>query len=124
MTAPPALADAWQRATAEWDNQRHHDELLALAGRYDGYGWLAAQYRARSDDPTSTAAIARIQRAVELTLLASAAPRAADSRRAYRGILLIVVGVALASGVLYAALRLRNSHPDPTPPVVGPPNSQ
>lgn len=108
---PDALAKAWDDAVADWENVTHHDELLRLVTHHDAYAWAAGRYRERirvhADDAVAHRELARVRKAAEVTLIHSAATRAAKAPTPYRstmmilGVLIFLV-IALA---LYAVVR-------------------
>jgi ribosomal protein L40E len=115
---PEKLVAAWDRALGAWSEPGMHDELLQLAHSLDAYPWLAAKYRTRVDDPVSDAQLGRIRKAMEVTLLASATPRPDKASAKYRGLIVIVALVALASVLLYLVIRARDTTPDPQQPII------
>jgi hypothetical protein len=130
---PPAVAAAWSAATEDWSEQARHDAVFHAAAHHGGLVWVAAQYRAalrsppRSRQPSDApfrsppgeAAVAiaerqlaRVQRAAEATLLATAVTRPdriAAPYRATRAILGLLV-VAIIAGMLIAGV-LRRGRP-------------
>jgi hypothetical protein len=110
------LEAAWQRASAAWDDAAAHDEVLRLAAQHDAYPWAAGRYRPRAGDPVADRQLARIQKAVEITLRATATMRDEPRGRSYRMLvgLLILLAVLTLGGLVYVA-KLRDA-PTPTPP--------
>lgn len=107
---PAAVAAAWERVVASWDEPAGHDALLALISQHGAYAWGAARYRdaarERPGDPVAARQLERLRRATELTLLATATrpkDRTAGPYRASTAVLVVLVVAALA-GLLYATV--------------------
>jgi hypothetical protein len=115
---PERLVTAWDRA--EWSDARAHDDLLQLAHTLDAYPWLAAKYRARTpgDDALAQERLARIQKAMEVTLLASATPKPDKAGMKYRGLIAILALVVLAAVLLYVVIKMRDTGPEPLQPTI------
>ncbi|MEJ7598117.1 MAG: hypothetical protein WKG01_09435 [Kofleriaceae bacterium] len=106
--APPdALVAAWDRTILHWEEPVHHDELLRLVTQHDAYAWVAECYRTRGGDPISVRQLERVRRAAEVTLLATATPRAEERAKPYRAAtaVLVMLIVAAVVGLLFAMLR-------------------
>jgi hypothetical protein len=103
---PDPLHRAWSHVIERWDDDARHDELLRLVVTNNCYAWAAGRYRTREDDVTAQRQLARLRRAAEVTLLASAAVRPDAGARPYRaatGVLAILV-IVIAAGLLYATV--------------------
>lgn len=115
---PDPVHQAWARLGERWDDDARHDELLRLVVTNHCYAWAAGRYRTREGDVTAQRQLARLRRAAEVTLLASAAVRPDAGARPYRaatGVLAILV-VVIAAGLLYATvIRARGTAPDAGP---------
>lgn len=112
--APVALRDAWQAAADRWDDPAAHDALFALVTAHRAYAWAASHYRSHKD-ATAERQLARLRRAAEATLLASASVRP-DARaapyRATRAVLVVLV-VTMLVGLIYAFV-MRGRAPEPS----------
>ena len=114
--APPdALVAAWDRVVEHWEDPQQHDELLRLVAQHDAYAWAAERYRARAGDPVSVRQLERVRRAAEVTMLATAMPRAEQKTRPYRAAtaVLVMLIVAAVVGLLFAMIRGNSAAPAP-----------
>ena len=108
---PQILDDAWQRALAAWDDAALHDKLLELAGNHDGYAWLAARYRERTqanaEDAVAKARLEKLQKATLARMMATAAPRPDHEPQAYRATIAMlgILIIAILASVVYAVVR-------------------
>lgn len=118
---PVVVRDAWAAATEQWDDLARHDELLRLVTIHASYAWAAGRYRTRGREPMAERQLARLRRAAEATLLASATARQVADDKPYRSLrsVLALMIVAVVVGVVYAmAIRERRpSAPNTTTPV-------
>ncbi|MEO8699543.1 MAG: zinc ribbon domain-containing protein [Kofleriaceae bacterium] len=120
---PEVLIAAWARAVESWDDPARHDEILRLATQHDAFAWVAARYRARGDDRQ----LARIRKAAEATMFATATTRKDSSPRPYRALtaVLIMLIIAAVGGLLYAMMMRGGDAPaesatpnaTPAPPI-------
>lgn len=118
---PPAVAAAWERVIAAWDEPAPHDALLQAVAQHDAYAWAAAKYRdAKRAAPASPSpfrsypgpavdAIAdrqldRMRRAAEATLFASASAREEPGKSPYRAAtaVLLMLIFAVIAGLIFA----------------------
>jgi hypothetical protein len=109
--APDALIAAWDLAVAGWADPARHDEVLRLVTQHDAYAWAAARYRTRAaeGEPAADTAIAdrqlaRLRKAAEAQLFASATLRADKTPKPYRALTAVLVMLIMAAiaGLLYA----------------------
>ena len=117
---PEALAQAWQRALDDWSTAAHHDELLRLVSQHDAYVWAVARYRSRPDDAMRARQLARLTKATELMMYASAAkPHERAGPTPYRNFLIVVVVllIAMMVGLFFARITVDNSKPRKAPGV-------
>lgn len=117
---PDALAAAWDHAIAAWDDPARHDEVLRLVAQQDAYAWAAARYRTRAGDPIGDRQLARVKKAAEVTLYATATARKDTSAKPYRAVIaIVVILIALTViGLLY--VKMKRDTPMPTQPHTGP----
>jgi len=103
---PATVVAEWQLVVDRWRDPAVHERFAQLVAAHDGYAWAARRYRevlrVRADDPVAAEQIARLARMAEATLLASAAARPARTTTSYRGVVIVVLLVALAVGVAVA----------------------
>jgi hypothetical protein len=113
------VRDAWQRATARWNDPAVHDELLQLAAAHHSYAWVAGRYRTRGPDAVAQRQIERLRRTAEATLLASATARSSAAARPYRAArsVLAILIVAVVVGLLYATVIRDRPRPPRTPSI-------
>lgn len=112
---PEALTAAWERALASWSDPAAHEEVMRLVAQHDAYAWAATRYRTRAGDPIAEKLLARIRKAVEITMMAGALSRAKETTaRPYRGTTLMLVTLVLliVAGLVYAMVaRGRDGEP-------------
>jgi hypothetical protein len=103
---PEAVREAWTRATAAWNDETRHDELLHRVATNDAYAWAAGRYRTRGGDAIAQRQLARLRRAAEATLLASATVRPDATVRPYRATrrVLAILIATIAAGAAYATV--------------------
>lgn len=97
---------------ADWENPARHDALLTLAAKHEAYGWTAKQYQGRlkenANDAVAQQQIARLRKAAELTLYATAAQREEKTKTPFKAtIAMIMIMVFLIIGALLVAYVLR-----------------
>jgi len=109
---PEPLAQAWQRALDDWSTAAHHDELLRLVSQHDAYVWAVARYRSRPDDAMRERQLARLTKATELMMYASAAKqqeRAGPTPYRHFVIVVVVLLAATAVGLIFAKMTVDSS---------------
>ena len=120
---PAEVLTGWQRVVDGWRDPERHEELARQVAAADSYAWAARRYREvlriRGEDPIAAEQIARLARMAEATLLASASAKPARTASSYRGVIIVVLLVALAIGVFVAyQLMSRPAAPVPVTPAV------
>jgi hypothetical protein len=106
-----ALAVAWKRATLNWENVEHHDEVLRLVIANDAWAWAANKYRSaarkRPDDEITAAQLKRVEKGLLATTLALRTPRDTQGKTPYRGaVMFLAIGIlALVIGGVWAKVR-------------------
>ena len=106
------LVQAWQKCLDDWSNAAHHDELLRLVSQHDAYTWAVARYRGRPADELRDRQLARLTKAAELMMYASAAKQQQDrTPTPYRNFLIVVVVLLVATvvGLLFARVAVDTS---------------
>lgn len=113
---PDVLGAAWEQALAAWDDPARHDEVMRLVAQHDAYAWAAARYRTRTGDPIGERGLARVRKAAEATMMASAAMRKDTAPKPYRALttILIMLIVAAGAGLLWATV-MRNTNTTAAP---------
>lgn len=120
---PDVLTAAWDRAAEAWDDPARHDEVIRLVSQHDAFTWAAARYRTRAGDPIGDRQLARIRKAAEATLYASATMRKDNAPKPYRALVsvLIMLIVAAIAGLLFVMVMRDNNveadKPNATPAV-------
>lgn len=93
-SVPVRLRDAWEHAVARWTDPASHDRVVAVAAELASFAWIATRYRelARVGDEIATAQLARISRAVEVSLTIGAVARhaGAPEKTPYRGLQMMI----------------------------------
>ena len=115
------LAAAWQKCLDDWSNTAHHDELLRLVSQHDAYTWAVARYRGRAADEIRDRQLARLAKAAELMMYASAGKQQPDRMPTpYRNFLIVVVVLLVATmvGLFFAKVAV-DSSTRPKSPGVG-----
>jgi hypothetical protein len=114
---------AWQKLLDAWDIQASHDALLSLVTRDGCLPWAAAKYRevarSRPDDPIAPRELARLGRAAEVALLATATERPDKAKSPYPAstVMLLILVTVLAIGAVVGVFLLRGGHPSEPPPI-------
>jgi hypothetical protein len=101
---PDVLSAAWERTEAAWDDPAGHAEVMRLVAAHDAYAWAAARYRTRAGDPIGDRQIAKIRKAAEATMLATATSRKDSTPKPYRAltaVMIMLIAAAIAA-LLYA----------------------
>ena len=115
------LATQWQKCLDDWSNTAHHDELLRLVSQHDAYTWAVARYRGRAADEIRDRQLARLAKAAELMMYASAGKQQPDRMPTpYRNFLIVVVVLLVATmvGLFFAKVAV-DSSTRPKSPGVG-----
>jgi hypothetical protein len=127
QVVPEVLTAAWDRLGEgeAWTDDTRHEALLRLVSQNDAYAWAAQQYRTRAGDPIADRQLARIRKAAEATLFATAAIKRDTTPRPYRSLVMVVAMLAIAAiaGGFYAALMrdsVEQSQTNATQPVIHP----
>jgi hypothetical protein len=108
---PEPVLDAWQRAEASWDDPAHHDALFRAAAQHNCFAWAAGRYKTRAGDPIASVRLAKLRRAAEAALLATATVRPSADNRHLRSIFILVASLALAVALaLVLAYVIRGKH--------------
>lgn len=108
---PEPVRDAWQRVVDGWDDPARHDELFRVVAQHNCFAWAAGRYRQRKDDPVADARLAKLRRAAEVTLLATATARRARVRAPGKPVAILLAALVLAlllALVLTVVIRNRN----------------
>jgi hypothetical protein len=115
---PEPVVAAWQRVEASWDDPARHDELFRLVAEHGCFAWAAARYKSHDGDPIATARLAKLRRATEAVLLATATvrpiARPSQLRKAavvVAVLLAVAVAVALVSTYVLTGRHDRRSAP-------------
>lgn len=119
---PRSVLAAWEAVDANWSDPHLHDVLLGVVAEFDQFAWAASKYRERTGDAIALAQLARIARAAEATMLASASarPEKASPYKSLTLLLGVFVFVILA-GVFYAMVIQAKTENQPPPPPAGVP---
>ena len=119
--APPdVLVAAWDHAVEKWDDQPRHDEVIRLVAQHDAYAWAAERYRTRAGDPIGDRQLDRVRRAAEVTMRASAIPKAEPRANPYRAATAVLVMLIVAAVVALLFAMIRRSSMQPTSGTVTP----
>lgn len=97
------LHAAWQSTLEHWNQPARHDTLLGLAAKHAQLAWLASKYRdatwSNPRDPIATDRLNRVRRAATIMTFSKVAPLEPMTRRPLRGVLTLLVGAAVATGL-------------------------
>lgn len=119
-TSPELLA-AWATCQQAWDDPKAHQRILELAAGQHAYPWLAAQYsqvlRQRPTDEVAQAQVARLTRATEAALTASALARTPpDQRKKFSNVIIflaLLVFILVGGWLVLNMMRSPESGPKP-----------
>lgn len=130
---PAVVAAGWDAAVAGWAEARRHDALLQLASQHDSFAWVAGRYRdARRtggyrdialDPEIADRELARLRRAAEAQLMATARVREDKTPTPYRATIAILamLVIAIVAGLVFARLfgkePPRRNEAIPAPPL-------
>jgi hypothetical protein len=115
--APEPVRAAWQHAIDGWDEPARHDALFRVIVEHNCFAWAARQYKQRGD-AIATERLAKLRRAAEASLVATATvrPKSPDERAhplrsplALLGILVVAVLLALVLTVVVRNNRTANN---------------
>jgi hypothetical protein len=107
---PEIVTRAWSELAEHWDEQPRHDALLGLVAQHECYAWAAAQYKARGDDPIAARQLERIRKALFATMMVTAKPKPDPTKVPFKGAILVLVMVAILTGVGMLYLQFRQAH--------------
>ena len=105
---PEPVVAAWQRCVDGWDEPARHDALLAAVVQHNCFAWAAARYKTKAGDPVADARLARLRRAAEAALLATATvrPEASEGRsnlRVFALAMALLVAIAIVTALVMSA---------------------
>ena len=111
--APEQLVELWNQCVDDWDDQEIHRKFLDEASDLGAYAYAARCYRRRqvehADDSTSVAQLNRIARMAEARLKTTVvASSPSEGKKPYRGVLILLLLLAMLAAVLGIAVLLRN----------------
>ncbi len=114
--APPSVAAAWSRVVDAWQDDALHDALFTDIARTGSYAWAARVYSERKGDPIADRQLAKIVRAAEATMRATATQLPEKTSPRYQLAVLVVLAIAALIGLLYMLAQRQTSAatPDPT----------
>jgi hypothetical protein len=95
---PADVRAAWQAACDAWDDPARHDALFEHVARTGSYAWAAARYKEHGEEPIAAARLAKLRRAAEAAMLATAFARPPERRRSF-GVIVMVAALAFAVAV-------------------------
>jgi hypothetical protein len=107
---PEIVTRAWSELASHWAEQARHDALLGLVAQHSCYAWAAAQYKTRGDDPIAARQLERISKALFATMMVSATPKPETAKVPFKGAILVLVMVAILTGVGMLYLQFRQAH--------------
>jgi hypothetical protein len=112
--APPELLQqAWAACEAAWSDQSAHDRAFALAASQENFAWLAGRYqekrRQQPEDTIAETRLARLTRAAEVVLAASAAPKESHSSKRIVRVIAVVLAVTIVALTIYLGNRILHS---------------
>jgi hypothetical protein len=108
---PESIVAAWQRVLSSWDDPASHDELFRLVAQHNCFAWAAARYKTRDGDPIAAERLAKLRRATEAVLRATAMPRSVAAPSPLRKVAIVVALFAVAIAIaLVSAYVLRGKH--------------
>jgi hypothetical protein len=107
---PEIVTQKWDEVCAAWDDQPRHDALLGLVAQHNCYAWAAARYKARGDDPIAARQLERLRKAAFATMMATAKPKPDKTSMPFKGSILVLVVVAILTGVGMLYLQFRQGH--------------
>lgn len=108
--APEPITTAWDDLLQHWDDQARHDVLVGLVAQHDCYAWAAARYKERGDDPIAVRQLERVRKAALATMFAKASRKPEQGNVPFKGSLLVLVIVAILTGVGLIYLHFRPPH--------------
>ena len=103
---PEPVLSAWQRCLSAWSDPSPHDALLSLVAHHNCFAWAAARYREKAEagDAIATARLARLRRAAEAALLATATVRPDTSTAGRSNVQLFVLALVALLAIVAVTL--------------------
>jgi hypothetical protein len=120
-SVPDPVKAAWQQAVDGWDDAARHDALFQLAAQHNCYAWVASRYRGilrdRPGDAVAERELARLRKATEAVLMASASLRPDKATTPYRNTIAVLglLVVVIAMGLVYALVFYEGHSDTPAP---------
>jgi hypothetical protein len=118
--AGPELDELWAACADDWHDDAAHDRFIEAASVAGMYAYAARRYRGHArdnpGDSRAEAALARLRRMAEATLLSAAAARQPEAgKEPYRGVVLLMITLVLLAGIggVYMLFRGASSPDQP-----------
>ena len=103
---PEPVRAAWQGVLGGWDEPARHDAFFQVVVHHGCYAWAAGRYKQKAGDAIADARLAKLQRAAEAALFATAAVRPAASDQGKSNMKLFVVAMLFALVIALATLAV------------------
>jgi hypothetical protein len=109
---PQELVVGWNDTLVRWTLKESHDTLLGRAVKHNQLAWVATRYReaARSNprDPIARDRLKAVQRAAAMLVFAT--PLREPARKSHSGVAVLLIGLAMSTGVGLWATRYVRDH--------------
>ncbi|MFN0253514.1 MAG: hypothetical protein ACKV2T_41985 [Kofleriaceae bacterium] len=116
---PADVRAAWDALAIAWDDDARHAAFMRVVVDGNAFAWAAQQYRAKKPDPRAEMMLARVRKAAEARLVASASARPAP-KTVFHSVKLLLGGAVLMVVALLLILQFLKGKQQAEKPVKAP----
>jgi hypothetical protein len=101
---PSVVRAAWDALATAWDDDDRHAAFMRVVVDENAFAWAAQQYREKKPDPRAEKMLARVRKAAEARLVASASARP-EPKNVFNSVKLLLGGAVLMVVALLLILQ-------------------
>lgn len=118
---PTAVRAAWDTLDAPdaWDRDERHAAFMRIVVDENAFAWAAQQYRTKMPDPRAETMLARVRKAAEAKLVATASARP-EPKTIFHSVKILVAGAAVMVIALLLLLQFVRGKQHAEQPVKAP----
>lgn len=118
---PAAVRAAWDvlEAPEAWDSDERHAAFMRIVVDENAFAWAAQQYRTKKPDPRAETMLARVRKAAEARLVASASARP-EPKTIFHSVKILVGGAVVMVIALLLLLHFMRGKQHAEQPVKAP----